>query len=146
MEESIKKGDGIVRLTYEVDGGSKVIYERGKDAYSDNDKWLLLKWLKMIYIGLGYKDEEIRRMFIDWLVSERMITSEDIEGLKIKVNCRERELNSISSIDCSDNEFNSSKKIDECIHSGIGNVYCEGSENYIDKGIKEAYKKMKIIE
>ena len=63
MEESIKKGDGIVRLTYEVDGGSKVIYESGKDAYSD--KGLLLKWLKMIYIGLRYKDENIRRMFID---------------------------------------------------------------------------------
>lgn len=75
-----------------------------------------------------------------------MISSEDIEGLKIKVSCRERELDSISSIDCSDNEFNSSEKIDECIHSGIGNVYCEGSEKYIDKGIEETYKKMKIIE
>ena len=136
MEES------IMRLTYEVDGGSKVIYERGKDAYSDEG--LLLKWLKMIYIGLGYRDEDIRRIFIDWLVSERMISSKDIEELKIKVSCRERELNSISSIDCSDNEFNRSDnefKIDECIHSGIGSLYCD-----IDKGIEETYKKMKIIE
>lgn len=148
MEESIKK-EGMVRLTYEVDGVGKVIYERGKDAYRDKE---LLKWLEMIYIGLGYGYEDIRRMFIDWLVSERMISSDNIEELKKEVSCRERELNSICSMDCRDDEFNSSKKIDECIHGGIGsiygdaNLYCGGSEKYIDKGIKETYKKMKIID
>lgn len=45
MEDSIK--NERVRLTYEVDGVGKVIYERGKDAYRDKE---LLKWLEMIYI------------------------------------------------------------------------------------------------
>lgn len=131
MEESIK--NERVRLTYEVDGVGKVIYERGKDAYRDKE---LLKWLEMIYIGLGYGYEDIRRMFIDWLVSERMISSDNIEELKKEVSCRERELNSICSMDCSDNEINSSKKIDECIYND-----CRGGKSLI-----ETYMDMKKVQ